>query len=267
MNFSAILRRIGALERSEAPKILVFGDSHTAALSSAQRYPKRASEYRHIEIFRLRKSKEGTVVGDTSLDAFCRLARRCGPSDLIFSAIGGNQYSVVSTVRNPIDFDFLASPADEELAEGATLVPFHALAGYIENGIRGNDEPVLRRIRDSTRARIFHLVPPPPKRDNAFIASRFESRFVADGIKSLGPSRPDLRLKCWKVQLQSLLRVCSELGIKPVLPPRKALTADGFLAPRYYADDVTHGNRRYGELVLTQILEAASEMAQFEAAA
>lgn len=257
--FSEFTRRISSKEEGGPPRILVFGDSHTAALTAARAYPKRASEYRHIRILRLRKKKDGRAVGDTALEGFCRRIRKYRPADLVFSAVGGNQYSIVSTVKNPIDFDLLGSAVDDELAEGATLVPYRAMAAYIESGVRGNDAPILRRIRESTAAQVFHLVPPPPKQDNSFIESRFEGRFVAEGLREFGPTRPELRLKCWKIQLACLLEVCRELDIRPVLPPKKALTAEGFLAPNYYADDVTHGNRRYGELVLRQLLELASD--------
>jgi hypothetical protein len=42
-----------------------------------------------------------------------------------------------------------------------------------------------------------------------------------------------------------------------VAPPKPAVTAKGFLAPRCYANDVTHANRRYGEFVLKQMIEIA----------
>jgi hypothetical protein len=40
-----------------------------------------------------------------------------------------------------------------------------------------------------------------------------------------------------------------------VRPPAEAVTEDGFLAENCYAKDATHGNRRYGEMVLKQILD------------
>ncbi len=38
-----------------------------------------------------------------------------------------------------------------------------------------------------------------------------------------------------------------------MLPPRRALDADGYLDRRYYANDATHANADYGELLLSSV--------------
>jgi hypothetical protein len=153
-----------------------------------------------------------------------------------------------------LEYDFLTSSASVDIAaDGVSLIPFRAIAGYIECGLRGTVGPMLKEIRDATTARILHLAPPPPKEDNAFIAAHFESRFARDGLQDRGPTTPELRLKCWKVQLQCLATLCEELNIGLLMPPAEGLTCDGYLAPHCYAKDVTHANRRYGEYVLHQM--------------
>ena len=238
------------------PRITVFGDSHSVALRRAQQYTKRSNEYDHIDVRRLRKDKEGTAVGDTSLAEFCRGIGEFDNRDFVFSAVGGNQYAIVSTVQPEVDYDFLDASSDH-LTSGAQLVPFRAVASFIESGIRETIGPVLHEIRSSTVARIFHLVPPPPKQDNAFVASQAEGYFAKAGLKELGPTRPDLRLKCWKVQLECLTKLCEEMDVELVMPPSKTVTPEGYLEPSCYASDVTHANRRYGEAVLKQIMKLA----------
>ena len=238
------------------PRIAVFGDSHTAALQSAKGFPDPSHVYAHVRIYRVLKEKNGKAVGDTTLAEFCQVIRGYSGSDFVFSAVGGNQYAVVSTVRSPVDYDFLMSPEDEDFAgDGTNIIPFRALAGHIDKGIRGTVGPVLREIRESTKARVMHLAPPPPKEDNQFITKHFESRFANQGIADFGPTRPELRLKCWKVQLDLLAKLCEELGVELVMPPWRAVTPEGYLGQRCYAKDVTHGNRRYGEYVLKDILQ------------
>lgn len=251
---SEIKELFGSGEPASGPRIVVFGDSHTAALVRAKEFPERSHLYERIKILRLRKHKDGRIVGDTELRAFCRHIRRYNEDDFVFSAIGGNQYTMVSTIKSPLAYDFLSSATDEDIGnDEAELIPHRAIASYIDSGVRGTDAPVLREIRDSTRAKVLHLLPPPPKEQNDFIVKQFESRFD-EGMKQFGPTGPDLRLKAWTVQADSLARLCHELGIEPVPPPTASVTAQGFLQPRCYAEDVTHGNRRYGELVLKQIL-------------
>lgn len=259
MSFLAQIKDLIATpEAGREPRIAVFGDSHTAALIRARSRPSSPPEHKAINIVRLRKEKHGKTVGDSDLAGFCRAIRSYRSTDSVFSAVGGNQYAVVSTVQGAIDYDFLSSPADQDISsDRAELVPLRAIAGYIDEGVRGTVGPVLEEIRKSTKAKLFHLAPPPPKQDNDFIAQHFESRFAEDGIHELGPSRPDLRLKCWRIQLDSLSRLCKELGIGLVVPPGKCVTAEGYLARPYYAKDVTHANGKYGVMVLNQILKFA----------
>lgn len=248
---------LGATDESKSgPRIAMFGDSHTAALQRAQEFPNRADLYQHINIVRVRKSKGPKKVGDVNLEDFCRKISRFDENDFVFSVVGGNQYAVFSTIQSPTDFDFVSGPADDDIAsDRAQLVPMRAIAGYIEGGIRGNDGPVLEAIRRATSARVIHLLPPPPKEDNAFISQYFETRFAGEGIDEFGPSKPRLRLKAWKVQADCLQQLCRELGVECLPPPANAVTKEGFLQPQCYAKDVTHANRRYGEMVLKQILE------------
>lgn len=247
---------ISGAEEAPGPRIVVFGDSHTAALIHGRDFPARNHQYAHVDVIRLLKEKNGRAIGDATLSAFCRQIQRFRSDDFVFSAVGGNQYAMISTVRHQIEYDFLESPVDKALAgENTELVPFRAMASYIDRGVRGSIGPVLREIRNSTAARLFHLAPPPPKEDNDFIANHFEGRFASEGLKQLGPTAPELRLKCWKMQLQCLRNLCEELNIALVEPPPKAVTHAGFLDRRCYATDVTHANRRYGECVLRQIIQ------------
>lgn len=255
MSVLARIRSLVARLDAPGPRIAVFGDSHTVALLRAQQYSKRTSEYEHIRVFRLRKEKDGREVGDASLANFCREIRDFTADDFVFSAVGGNQYAILSTVRSRVDFDFLISDGDELSGSSTQLVPFRALASHVETGVRETIGPILRQIRASTDAKLHHLAPPPPKEDNEFIAAHVEGYFAREGLQDLGPTRPDLRLKCWKVQLGCLSALCDELGIRLIKPPEKAITADGYLEPACYAKDVTHANRRYGEAVFRQILK------------
>lgn len=263
---TAILRiktLVGKPGEAAEPKIAVFGDSHTAALIRAQRYSKRSEQYEHVRVLRFRKEKEGKiVVGDVTLPALLREIRDFSAKDFVFSALGGNQYAIVSTVRPPVEYDVFASPADEPSDPDMQLVPMRALASFIESGIRESVASVLKEIRHSTNARMYHLVPPPPKSDNDFIAAHAEGYFAKEGLRELGPTRPDLRLRCWKVQLRVLTEVCGELGIDLVMPPDSTVTHDGYLDPAYYAKDVTHANRRYGEAVLKQIVKISKSKAR-----
>lgn len=244
------------------PRIIIVGDSHTAAIKRARDFEERAHVYSHIEVIRFRIQKGEGTLGEVDFDDFCRRISRFTEDDMIFSVIGGNQYAVISTVRNPVDFYFLESSVDDNVvSDKAQLLPNRALRSYLEPPLRIHVVGPVEQMQKLTKARVFHILPPPPKADNEFICNHFETRFVEEGIAELGPSRPKLRLKCWEMQRDILVQICDEAGIATIPPPPEAVTEDGFLAEPYYANDVTHGNRRYGELVLKQVLEIAGPAA------
>ena len=254
---SHIKNLVNAADAGSAPRIAVFGDSHTAALLRAQQYSKRTEDYRRIRVYRLRKAKDGKAVGDFALSKFLKEVRSFGPDDFVFSVVGGNQYAIPSTVRSEIDYDLLTDAGDRLVDDGVQVVPLRAMASFIESGVRESVGSVLRQVRAATDARLFHLTPPPPKEDNEFIAAHVDGYFKRLGLGVLGPTHPSLRLKCWKVQLALLQDLCADLDIGLLPPPAGTVNRDGFLKPSCYANDATHANRRYGEAVLKQILGLA----------
>ena len=234
-------------------QILIYGDSHCEAVFQAAELRLRKRMPTPVAIHRARRQKGDKILGDTSLDEFIELSRSLTDNDVIISMIGGNQHAVFSTIQHPIAFDVLEPGASmESLQPGAQLVPYRAVASILHSGIRGRDGRSLRALRDATRARLIHIMPPPPKRDSDFIHSYHESRF-RDEIAELGVSTPELRIKIWRMQRGLMRQFCDELGLELLDPPLAALDADGFLLPDYYAKDATHANRAYGLLLLEHL--------------
>jgi hypothetical protein len=237
-----------------SPQILLFGDSHSYAVQRAIERREAKGRPSPLAAHRLRKVKNNIVMGDTSFEDFLVMAGRLRPEDVVLSMIGGNQHAVFSTVQHPQPFDFLLpGESADTIEKGVTLVPYRTLAQYFDTGIRGRDGKSLEALRKATRARIIHLLPPPPKRDNAHILGHHESKFAQDGIADLGVSPPRLRLKFWQLQALLLEQFCSSLDIEVMPPPAAAVDAEGYLGPDYYADDATHANAAYGELILDTI--------------
>lgn len=236
------------------PRIILFGDSHTYAVQRAieRRVAKQLAV--PLEAHRLKKIKNGIVMGDTTFEEFLAEAATLGKDDVAFSMIGGNQHAVFSTVQHPQRFSFML-PGDRATRDGAEIIPYRALAQHFEAGIRGRDGKSLEALRKATRGRVVHLQPPPPKRDNDHILRHHESRFAEDKIADLGVSAPELRMAFWQLQATLLTRLCTELDIEVLPPPPGALDPDGFLAEDFYASDATHANPLYGEQVLQQIEE------------
>lgn len=237
---------------SDKVTIMLFGDSHSYAVQRA--IEKRAGKGRTAPLVahRLSKTKNGKTVGDTSFEAFLTKIGKLGPDDVVLSMIGGNQHAVFSLVQHPRRFDFF-EPDGRRPEEGSEVIPYRLLAGFFEEAIRNGDGKSLEALRKATKARVVHVIPPPPKADNDFLQQHHESVFASEGIASNGVSSPALRMKFWKLQTQVLEKICSELGIEVLMPPARTVDKRGFLARDFYANDATHANHVYGEFVLREV--------------
>lgn len=235
------------------PTILLFGDSHSHAIQRALERRKARGRPAPLSAHRLRKTKGKKQIGDTSFEEFLAMVQPLGENDIVLSMIGGNQHAVFSTIQHPRHFDFFEPGSVSGIEKGAEAVPYRMLLDFFSSGIHNNDGKSLKALKNSTQARVVHVIPPPPKGDNAFINQHHESLFVDRGIETHGTSSPSLRMKFWRLQTLVLRRLCAKINVEVILPPSKATDADGFLAPDYYANDATHANAAYGELILRQI--------------
>lgn len=233
-------------------RILLFGDSHAHAVQRAIAKREGKGKGTRVVAYRLLKDKKGIQVGDSSLEQFLERVRDAGPDDLVASMIGGNQHAVYSTIQHPQSFDFFNPERDRVDPDVGEIIPYRALKDVFAYGLRGGDGRSLEALRKATKARIVHIMPPPPKADNDHIIKYHETLF-ADDIAERGVSSPMLRLKFWKLQTRILHRLCGKLGIEVLMPPKRAIDELGFLRPEFYAHDATHGNWLYGERVIRQL--------------
>jgi hypothetical protein len=235
------------------PIIMLFGDSHSYAVQRAIERREGKGRPVPLKAHRLSKMKNGKKQGDTSLEEFLEIVRPLGPQDVVLSMIGGNQHAVFSTIQHADPFDFMDPDGRDATDPKASLIPYRVLADSFEKGIRNGDGRSIEALRKATSARVVHVIPPPPKEDNEFIAQFHETFFASEGISSRGVSSPALRLKFWKLQTRVLEQLCRDIGVEVAMPPSKALDRQGFLARDFYANDATHANHHYGELLLRDV--------------
>lgn len=230
-------------------KTLIIGDSHTHAF---KRFLKLNSDETSFEALTFAKIKNEVLVGDELLeDIKKRLESQQDDYNAIVSFTGGNQHNSVSLIQHKETFSLANKCADAYVGDGLGKLPREALKYIFDKGLRAGDFKKLKSIQESTILPIFHVAATPPKKSTEHILNRPESDFVRKNIVDLGVTDAYLRLEVYKVQMEVTKDLCSELGITFIDLPDKVTDEDGFLAEQYYADDATHANIDFAEVIIS----------------
>jgi len=236
--------------------VCVFGDSHTDALKKALR--KFHSDICSIQVFRYLKDKNGKQLGDLTVEEIASLLSTLEEKDMVVSMIGGNQHQVFSLVQHPVPFRMFTKGEIVRLNDlPAVTIPYNQIWEYFESGLSSRDGSRIKQLKAAVKCKIFHLVPPPPKEDSVHVLKRHEAKFINAGIQEKGVSPAPLRLKIWQLQVDVLEKLTAEWGVTLLPNPTGTRCEKGYLDQEYYANDATHANMKYGELVLSQLEQFA----------
>jgi hypothetical protein len=231
----------------KVPPILVVGQSHTEALIAAQ----RRGEYPDVEIANLNARQRELKVADK-----IKSAGYLPPGNhrtLVASMIGGNFYNTFGLIENVVRFDF-AEPGEGDfvLPEGRHLVTYGLIRHYFTDVMNRGFLRSIKQLKDHyAPSRFIHVCSPPPISDNEHIIAHPGGVFK-DKVK-LGITPSKLRRKLYDLHTRVIEEFCEAEQIDLLLPPKQAVTNDGFLAEPYWKADPTHANETYGMLVLDQL--------------
>lgn len=248
------------LEASGAGEVLLIaGDSHVKSFG----IPLKSEDDSHY-VLELKQHGEGVLglVGawPRQFDAYWAAAQQHGRGGTIAVMWGGNTHLALYLFAPTPLFDIvISSYPDFPLDESVVIVPEEAIRAILGPPVEQLKCTILA-LKSSAKN---ILVPgtPAPKEDDDFIRSRFrtEPHFVKVAANmGLDPTKvplspPLLRLKLWII-LQDLLReAAEETGATFVPVPRSTQTEAGFLHRSCYADDVTHANLAFGDLMLGEL--------------
>lgn len=188
-------------------------------------------------------------------DAYWGFVRDVTSDQLIAIMWNGNQHHSSFLVRPdpPISVCDPAVPGGTE--SGATLVPRAMLAALWEPSFQQ-----LRRALDLLvpERRVVLLGTPPPKRQAEVLANLAREPWFAEAARAHGVSAVDVtgeldRLRMWRIVQQRLREIAGDYGVVFVPGPADAVDGDGFLLAAFSADDATHANGAYGELLCDEL--------------
>ena len=226
-------------------EILVIGNSHTTAIEAAldEQTRKRIAVV-NLAVYFDPENRRNKVLRPEIVDLF--KPRR------IYCTFGGSEHNVFGLLESPMKFDFV-TPRDLTLESGRSVV----LAGMVRETLARamtnalNNSRELRRLFDCP---ITYLCTPPPFRH---LAEQAVLPRVFQETLHLGISPPAIRRKLHELHSDIARKAHAAMKIGFMEVPPACMDHEGYLLQPYWSKDPTHGNGRYGALVIEQILEDA----------
>jgi hypothetical protein len=233
-----------AKKKVSRPEILVIGNSHTKALTAAltPEIERRMVVVNNAVYFDPVNHKN-KVLPPEIVDIF--------QPKRIFCTFGGSEHSVFGLVEAPIRFDFM-TPSQSRVEPDRAVVNYALVRATLERAMRNamNNTRDLRNLYDCP---ITHICSPPPFR--ALVEGRVLPAIFEANLH-LGITPASIRKKLYDMHSDIARANAAELGIGFLEVPQGCTDADGFLLDKYCNREPTHGNTRYGALVINQILES-----------
>jgi hypothetical protein len=232
---------------------VVIGQSHSAAIAQALEDDQKHAAA--ISVHRLESKNRPFERNVISVEDAIAIAEAVPSDGAVFLAMLGTAHNYFGMLRSGPDFDFLLAADDVPDRDGTTRIPHRALTMAFDES--RNQGPTIEKIRAASTAAVFLLSSPPPKQSNDYIFHRFMGQsarqYYGKNLQEVGVERPESRLKLWSLESRLSARWAESKGIQFVPAPAKCFNADGFLSRKYYFEDATHANARYGVLVVEQI--------------
>lgn len=223
-----------------AMSILFFGRSHLTCVEEA--FAGRAGElgtdckFFYFQEFAagggprpVRRNRGRDTVEDHDLARIRSIIDGRQPGDTICISIHGNEHFAASV----IDLGLSTQAVEERVEERVTKLSLPWLKFF-----------------SSVQAPVLLIPPPPPLAEAHILAhpGKFQERLEGHAV-----SPAPVRIAAWKRQLELLRKHAREGGIELLELPEAVFTESGLLKSEFASDDPTHGNEKYGALLLACI--------------
>lgn len=233
--------------------VLVIGMSHVAAIAKALTESDRAK----IDVVNLTAERR---YYDPKEDEILYGPMETWKPKTVFLSVKGNYHSVFGLLEHPTRLaigDAVRGCVPD--SAGRVFVPEDLMRADMRERLETLSFGLLRglaaRFRD---ARLFHLSSPPPCGDAAHV-ERHPGVFKAQLHRGVSPM--PLRRKLYDIHTDLYREACLAAGVEFVDVPAEAVAADGAMKRDFWNEDPTHGNARYGALVLDQIRAKIGDVA------
>ena len=235
--------------------IFIFGDSHTSALSKASKNMENINQNIEFDINWILSEKPNRVVrGNLRLNDALEKVTSLKNNDVVIISLLGTTHNIVGLLQHEEPYSIFNDNKFSELISlngQLHLIPSNVMFDFFYEHQKRNKS--ILKIKEKSAIKVFHLMTPPPKKDQDFLQNRIK-RYRGRIAKEVGITPPNIRRNLWYLEMQALSLFCSDHNISLIPPPEETISSDGFLKKKYYANDATHANADYGELVLQQLV-------------
>jgi hypothetical protein len=241
--------------------IIVAGHSHMGALVgfNSSESPKLQPVADHANVLAL------VGPGGERTDAYWRALQDAAPGNCLALVWGGNEHNVHYFFEDQA-FDFVSRHV-RKLVSTLNVVP-QGLVREKFNEVSVVDlRRVLADLLSASPKRIAVVGTPPPRKDNDELRKllvnephfKIWAQYKGLNLASAKITAPHVRLKLWYL-LQDMFAVAAqEAGAIFIPVPDQLRDEEGFLPQEYWYSDVTHANRRYGDIMLKRVIAQLSE--------
>ena len=261
------------MTNSPFPRLLLIGHSHLYAIvGGCEHLGLEPARYAWLYVWRIEEAvyRDGEPAILEVLVGQCgELVRRtlgAGPeapvADLIresglvvLLSLGGNEHNVVGLVNTGGSYDFFLPGDATPLHPGSTLVPFAALRIQMERQTRYARD-MLDRLVDLTGGQVACLKPPPPIRDGDFVFAHLDRWFQDAYGDRVAVNPAEFRYKLWRLRNTVFEAQCIQRKVLYIPVQPELLEAGRYLHPDMIAGDATHGNARFGSVMIRAALRA-----------
>jgi hypothetical protein len=222
--------------------ILVCGHSHIACINAALAQNKN---FTHIKTICLTRSRSHLFNHE---DIKSKLNLNNYKPQYIFLSLHGNYHNAFSLIENPKKFYFGDFDCDNE---NRHFIPTIMVKKHFEILLHKTFNLLMLFKSFFESEIIIFITPPPPIPDPSHLI-KYPGTFKKRIHQGIMPKK--LRLGSYKIQTSITNAFCAENNIDILHPPTDAINSEGFLKIEYANQDPTHGNKLYGQEVLSQII-------------
>lgn len=244
-----------------ASEVVIAGHSHIFAMGASQSYKGGVSlqpAAKFPDMFFLMEEWRGNRTREY-WDALVNYAQ----GRVVVLIYNGNQHNAGFLFRAGPPFDFWDPDASADFLLDASVVPRAMVAEYFKPSLL-NLDVIVAKLKEGGAAEIIVLGTPPCKGDSDFIREIvMGSRYFQDAAEKMGRdirtveiNDSSVRVKLWRLLQQMMAEIAQRTGATFLPLPNDVLDPDGCLKREFWAHDVTHGNQKYGEVLVGHLRSA-----------